>query len=114
VAIATYTDHSTQNLTSSVTWTSSKPVASISNATSSNGLATSPITGTTGTTNIVAAIGTIMSPLDTLTVSTPTWTATGSLTTARTYHTATLLPNGTVLVAAGSGLNGFLSSAEIY
>jgi WD40 repeat protein len=40
-----------------------------------------------------------------------TWTATGSLTTARGFHTATLLPNGKVLVRGGAG--GF-NSAELY
>src|SRR5436190_14266364 len=45
-----------------------------------------------------------------------TWTATGSLAHGRYFHTATLLPNGKVLVAAGYG--GFvlrsLKSAELY
>ena len=42
------------------------------------------------------------------------WTATGSLNTARFYHTATLLPNGKVLVAGGYGNSGDLTSAELY
>jgi hypothetical protein len=43
-----------------------------------------------------------------------TWTATGSLGTARYGHTATLLPNGKVLVAGGYSDWHSLSSAELY
>ena len=48
--------------------------------------------------------------------TTGTWSIKGSLNTARLAHTATLLPNGKVLVAAGSGVNhpGGLNSAELY
>jgi hypothetical protein len=42
------------------------------------------------------------------------WTATSSLNTARQQHGATLLPDGRVLVAGGFGVNGPLSSAELY
>ena len=46
------------------------------------------------------------------------WTPTGSLSTARSGHTATLLPSGKVLVAGGSNDNDTLSyrlaSAELY
>jgi hypothetical protein len=44
------------------------------------------------------------------------FTATGSLATARLYHSATLLPNGKVLVAGGidSSLNNIVVSAELY
>jgi hypothetical protein len=46
-----------------------------------------------------------------------TWTATGSLNTARAQHTATLLQNGMVLVAGESHATPFptaLASAELY
>jgi hypothetical protein len=43
-----------------------------------------------------------------------TWTLTGSLNTARYYHTATLLPNGMVLVAGGDDSLNHLDSAELY
>ncbi len=42
------------------------------------------------------------------------WTTTGSLATARDYHTATLLPNGKVLVAGGYNGSSYLASAELY
>ena len=43
-----------------------------------------------------------------------TWTGTGSLGTPRYHHTATLLPNGKVLVAGGEdSLSHFNSSAEL-
>jgi hypothetical protein len=41
------------------------------------------------------------------------WTLTGSLRTPRRNHTATLLGDGTVLVAGGFG-NSWLQSAELY
>src|SRR6266436_4880639 len=46
--------------------------------------------------------------------STGTFTATGSLITARDSHTATLLNNGLVLISGGYGSAGDLSSAELY
>jgi hypothetical protein len=42
------------------------------------------------------------------------WTTTGSMLSARQAHTATLLPDGRVLVAAGFNQGYFISSAELY
>ncbi len=49
--------------------------------------------------------------------ATGTWTRTGDMTTPRSGHSATLLQDGTVLVAGGCGVipcNQALASAEIY
>jgi hypothetical protein len=45
---------------------------------------------------------------------TGSWTLTGSLNTGRWLHSATLLPNGKVLVAAGRIVGVWTNSAELY
>ena len=46
--------------------------------------------------------------------STNTWSSTDSMHTSREWHTATLLPNGKVLVTGGFGGFGYPRSCEIY
>ena len=45
---------------------------------------------------------------------TGTWSSVGSMATARSYHTATLLQNGKVLVVGGGDFRSPLASAELY
>ena len=61
------------------------------------------------------AIGLLTNAVPAIAQGSGTWTLTGSLNTARTGHTATLLPNGQVLVAGGvSAAGALLASAELY
>jgi hypothetical protein len=46
--------------------------------------------------------------------ATGTFTATGTMTTSRRFHTATLFPDGKVLIAGGGNLVCCLASAELY
>jgi hypothetical protein len=108
-ATGTYSDASTQNLTSTAAWSSSAPsVATIGDASGSQGLAT---TAGLGTTTMQATTGAINGST-TLTV-TAGYVLTGSLNTARASHTSTVLTNGVVLIAGGYNGN-VLASAELY
>jgi hypothetical protein len=46
--------------------------------------------------------------------NTQSWTYTGNLNTSRQYQTATLLPNGFVLVAYGVSGSSVLDTAEVF
>ncbi len=46
--------------------------------------------------------------------ATSSFSATGTMATARSSHTATLLSNGKVLVVGGDGVTGSLANAELF
>lgn len=107
------------------------PAAGTWNATGSLSIPRASHTATLLPNGKVLVAGSVPIP-DAITVSYPpatseiydpvaaTWTTTGSMTTGREFHTATLLSNGTVLVTGGdngafnSGGTASLSSSEIY
>jgi hypothetical protein len=111
IATGTFSDSSTQQL-ASVTWSSvSTAVAEISNDASNPGRA---LADAAGSSTITAAAGTV-SGSAVLTVRPTGFVLTGSLNTGRSQHTATLLNNGMVLIAAGEGSSlSLLTSAELY
>jgi hypothetical protein len=105
-ATGTYSDNSTQDLTASVTWTSSESgVATINGS----GLATAVGLGRT---TLQASVGSIQ---DSTFLTVSGFALTGSLSTGRNGQTATLLNSGTVLIVGGYDINGYaLASTELY
>jgi Galactose oxidase, central domain/Kelch motif len=68
-----------------------------------------------GGVSITGGQGTVLASAEIYTPSTGQFTVTGSLNRARQYHTATLLQDGTVLIAGGLDNNNNVSyEAEIY
>lgn len=113
-ATGTYSDGTMMNVSTTANWSSS------ANSIATVGPTTGIITGVAlGSTTITASIGTVTASAP-LSITTNTWFPTGSLATSRSNHTATLLPNGKVLVAGGKvGTSGGLTpqvaaSAELY
>ncbi len=66
---------------------------------------------------INSSTGTTLSSCEIYNSTGNAWTLTGAMNYARQYHTATILPNGNVLVVGGIGSGGsgdYLNTAEIY
>jgi uncharacterized protein YjdB len=107
-ATGTYSDGTTVNVTNVANWTSnSSSVATV-------GPTTGFVTGVSlGSTAISAMIG---STTDTalLAIVANTWNSPAELGTRRVSHTATLLPNGNVLVAGGISDAATTATAELY
>ena len=110
IATGTYTDGTTQNLTSSSSWGSSNPgVLGVSNS----GLATA---SSIGAVTITATSGSVTGTTVLLVVS---GTNQANLNTSRYRHSATTLNNGQILVAGGincpsTGSCISLNSVELY
>jgi IPT/TIG domain/Bacterial Ig-like domain (group 2)/Galactose oxidase, central domain len=111
IATVTYSDGSKQSLGPNAAWSSSNTSISTISAT---GVLTAG--NSQGQTTVQAAFGSANSST-TVTINGSTFVRVGSLFTARVSHTATLLPNGNVLIVGGEDCEGtcaILSSAELY
>jgi Bacterial Ig-like domain (group 3)/Galactose oxidase, central domain/Bacterial Ig-like domain (group 2) len=107
-ALATLSNGTNQDVTASVSWTSSSPTNATLDAT---GILTALAQGQS---NVEASLGGTVG-VTSLTVVGPTFWPVGNLNFPRWGHTATLLPNGKVLIVGGQDVNNnILASAELY
>jgi hypothetical protein len=114
IATGTFSDSSTQQLTS-VTWSSSDTTtATVSNDVTNPGTAIVVGSPTAPTPVTITATDGNISGSATLTARPAGFVFAGNLNEARWYHSSTLLNNGLVLVAGGSNSTGYLSSAQLY
>jgi hypothetical protein len=63
---------------------------------------------------VISMVGALVIVLCAISTWADSFTATNSMTSARGYHAATLLPHGKVLIADGMTGAGAINSAEIY
>jgi len=99
------------------TWTNTGPLATARERHTSTLLPNGKVLITGGAAFPVPGNGSIIAYYSSAELYDPvtgSWTSAGSMSVSRSDHTATLLPNGKVLIAGGETTNSSLATAELY